>query len=56
MNLGHNDYFLLDPIWYDKNVRLKTKRYFHYSDWHDRGISTLDDLYMGHKFVKSEDL
>ena len=53
MNLGHNNYFLQDPIWYNKNVRLKTKRYFYYPDWHNRGISTLGDLYRGHDFVKT---
>ena len=57
MNLGHNNYFLQDPIWYNKNVRLKTKRYFYYPDWHNCGISTLGDLYRGHNFVKTfEDL
>ena len=57
MNLGHNNYFLQDPILYNKNVRLKTKCYFYYPDCHNRGISTLGDLYRGHNFVKTfEDL
>ena len=56
-NLGYDKYFLQDPIWYNQNVRLKTKRYFYYHDWHALGISTLADLYRGHNFVKTfEDL
>ena len=56
-NLGHDKYFLQDPIWYNQNVRLKTKRYFYYHDWHTLGISTLADLYRGHNFLKTfEDL
>ena len=56
-NLGYDTYFLQDPIWYNQNVRLKTKRYFYYHDWHALGISTLADLYRGHNFVKTfEDL
>ena len=56
-NLRHENYFLQDPVWYNKNVRLKTRRYFHYSDWHHIGVSTLGDLYSGHNFVKTfEDL
>ena len=40
-----------------KNVRLKTKRYFYYPDWHNLGVSTLGDLYRGHNFVETfEDL
>ena len=35
----------------------KTKRYFHYPDGHNLGVSTLGDLYRGHNFVKNfEDL
>ena len=57
INLGLDKFFLQDPIWYNQNVRLKTKRYFYYHDWHARGIFTLTDLYRGHNFVKTfEDL
>ena len=52
INLGLDKFFLQDPIWYNQNVHLKTKRYFYYHDWHARGI-----LYRGHYFVKTfEDL
>ena len=57
INLGLDKFFLQDPIWYNQNVRLKTKRYFYYHDWHARGIFTVTDLYRGHNFVKTfEDL
>ena len=57
MNLGHDNYFLRDPIWYNKNVGLKTKCYFHYPVWHNCGISNLGNLCRGHNFVKTfEDL
>ena len=44
-------------IWWNRKVRLKTKKYFFYQNWFDQGIYTLDDLYRGHNFVKTfEDL
>jgi len=56
-NLGHEEFFLQDPIWYNQNVRLKTKRFFYYPNWHELGISTLSDLDRGYNFLKSfEDL
>ena len=48
---------ILPDYWYNQNVRLKTKRYVFYHDWHALGISTLADLHRGHNFVKTfEDL
>ena len=56
-NLGFKDFFLQDPIWWNKNIHLKRKRYFYYPDWLDKGITYLSDLDMGHNFIKTfEDL
>ena len=56
-NLGYKDYHLQDFIWWNRNIRLKSKKFFFYQDWYDLGICTLDDLYRGNNFVKSfEDL
>ena len=55
-NLGYGDYHLQDLIWWNRKVRLKTKKYF-YQNWFDQGIYTVDDLYRGRNFVKTfEDL
>ena len=56
-NLGYKNYYLQDSIWWNRKVRLKTKKFFFYQDWYDHGIRTLNDLYLGGNFVKSfEDL
>ena len=56
-NLGYEDYHLQDLIWWNRKVRLKTKKYFFYQNWFDQGIYTVDDLYRGRNFVKTfEDL
>ena len=56
-NLGYKDYHLQDFIWWNRNIRLKSKKFFFYQDWYDLGICTLDDVYRGNNFVKSfEDL
>jgi len=56
-NLGFENYHLQDVIWWNRNIRLKTKRFFFYPEWFNLGISTVDDLYRGFNFVKSfEDL
>lgn len=56
-NLGYGNYHLQDPIWWNRDIRLKTKRFFYYPEWYDRGITTLSDLDRGYNFVKSfEDL
>ena len=58
-NLGDKlkNYYLQDSIWWNRKVRLKTKKFFFYQDWYDHGIRTLNDLYLGRNFVKSfEDL
>ena len=56
-NLGYGNYHLQDFVWWNRNIRLKTKKFFFYQDWFDLGIRTVDDLYRGNNFVKSfEDL
>ena len=56
-NLGYGNYHLQDFVWWNRNIRLKTKKFFFYQDWFDLGICTVDDLYRGNNFVKSfEDL
>ena len=56
-NLGYKNYYLQDSIWWNRKVRLKTKKFFFYQDWYDHGIRTLNNLYLGGNFVKSfEDL
>ena len=56
-NLGLENYHLQDSIWWNKNIRLKTKKFFFYQDWYDRGICVVNDLYRGLNIVKTfEDL
>ena len=56
-NLGYGNYHLQDFVWWNRQIRLKTKKFFFYQDRFDLGISTVDDLYRGKNFVKSfEDL
>ena len=56
-NLGWSDFHLQDPIWWNKNVRLKTKKFFHYPVWDEKGIQHISDLYFGNNLVKTfEDL
>ena len=52
-NLWYEDYYLQDLIWWNRKVRLKTKKYFFYQNWFDQGIYTVDDLYRGRNFVKT---
>ena len=51
-NFGYKNYYLQDSIWWNRKVRLKTKKFFFYQDWYDHGIRTLNDLYLGRNFVK----
>ena len=50
-NLGFENYNLQDSIWWNKNIRLKTKKFFFYQDWYDRGICVVNDLYRGLNIV-----
>ena len=31
-------------IWYNKNIRSKSRQYFYYDSWYERGICTLGDI------------
>ena len=56
-NLGWSNFHLQDPIWWNKDVRLKSKRFFFYPVWDEKGIRHISDLFLGHHFVKTfEDL
>ena len=56
-NLGWSDFHLQDPIWWNKKVRLKSKKFFFYPVWDEKGIHHISDLFLGHNFVKTfEDL
>ncbi len=56
-NLGWSDFHLQDPIWWNKKVRLKSKKFFFYPVWDEKGIHHVSDLFLGNNFVKTfEDL
>ena len=50
MNLS--DMHKLDPVWFNRNVCLKTKKYFYYAEWYDKGIKTIQDLLLDGKRFK----
>ena len=52
-NLGWSDFHLQDPIWWNKNVRLKTKKFFFYPVWDEKGIHLISDLYFGNNLVNT---
>jgi len=51
-NLDWTDFHLQDPIWWNKNVRLKSKKFFFYPVWDDKGIHNISDLFIGYNLVK----
>ncbi len=56
-NLGWSDFHLQDPIWWNKKVRLKSKKFFFYPVWDEKGIHNISDLFLGNNLVKTfEDL
>ena len=56
-NLGWSNFHLQDPIWWNKGVRLKSKNFFFYPVWDEKGIRRISDLFLGHNLVKTfEDL
>ena len=56
-NLGWSNFHLQDPIWWNKGVRLKSKKFFFYPVWDEKGIRHISDLFLGHNLVKTfEDL
>ena len=56
-NLGWSNFHLQDPIWWNKDVRLKSKKFFFYPVWDEKGIRHISDLFLGQNFVKTfEDL
>ena len=56
-NLDWSDFHLQDPIWWNKNVRLKTKKFFFYPVFDGKGVHLISDLYFGNYLVKTfEDL
>lgn len=52
-NLDWSDFHLQDPIWWNKGVRLKTKKFFFYPTWDNKGICNISDLYLGRNIIKS---
>ena len=56
-NLQWSDFHLQDVIWWNRNIRLKTKKFFFYPVWNEKGIHTVSDLDRGFNLVKTfEDL
>ena len=56
-NLGWSDYHLQDPIWWNKKVRLKSKKFFFfYPVWDEKGFRHISDLFLGHMVKTFEDL
>ena len=56
-NLQLSDFHLQDVIWWNRNIRLKTKKFFFYPVWNEKGIQTVSDLDRGFNLVKTfEDL
>ena len=56
-NLGWSNFRLQGPIWWNKDVRLKSNKCFFYPVWDEKGIRHISDLFLGHNFVKTfEDL
>ena len=39
-----SDFGYLQCLWYNRNIRLKTKNYIYYGDWFERGIVYIHDL------------
>ena len=31
-------------LWYNRNIRSKSKQFFYYEEWHDKGILYISDL------------
>ena len=41
----------LDSLWFNQNICLKTKKWFYYPTWYEKGIKTVQDLiYNGTRF------
>ena len=56
-NLGWSNFHLQDPIWWNKGVQLKSKKFFFYPVWYEKRICHISDLFLGHNCVKTfEDL
>jgi len=51
-NLGWSDFHFQDFIWWNKNIRLKSKTFFFYPVWFEKGILTISDLYLGRNLIK----
>ena len=51
VDLNLREMHKMDMLWFNKNICLKTKKYFYYSDWYDKGIKTVQDLmFDGNRF------
>ena len=35
---------LVNGLWFNRNIRSKSKQYFFYEDWYDKGIIYISDL------------
>ncbi len=50
--MGWTDFHLQDPIWFNKNVRLKSKKFRFYPVWGEKRIHSISDLFIGYNLVK----
>ena len=50
MNLSDCHFF--EPIWFNCNIRLKSKTYFYYPSWYDKGIHCIQDLLCGDRVME----
>ena len=51
-NLDWSNFHLQDPISWNKDVRWKSKKFFFYPVWDEKGIRHISDLFLGQNFVK----
>ena len=55
-DLGLSNFHLQDFIWWNKNVSLKHKPFFYYSDWFEKGIHCINNLYVRGRVKTFEEL
>ena len=44
LSIDTEDFSSQEYLWFNKCIRSKSKQFFDYQDWYDKGIYTIDDL------------
>jgi len=52
LQMNFCDNHMHDPIWFNSDIRLKSKKFFYYPSWYERGIHCIHDIVIGNRVME----